>query len=107
MLILNISNNVFSSLVLVPVCLFFCIYLQPVGVWGGSDIFASVRENSPMGQFVSNISITVEPGENPVQLCLSGDDADWFYLQGQTIRLNTSYRVLDREVELHLNPYLT
>ncbi|XP_026218543.1 cadherin-related family member 5 [Anabas testudineus] len=52
-----------------------------------------------MGQFVSNISITVEPGENPVQLCLSGDDADWFYLQGQTIRLNTSYRVLDREVQ--------
>nr|XP_046235491.1 protocadherin-15 [Scatophagus argus] len=67
---------------------------------GGSDIFASVRENSPMGQFISNLSITGEPGANTIRLCLTGDNADWFYLEGRTIRLNTSAsRVLDREVQ--------
>ncbi|XP_044042606.1 protocadherin-15 isoform X2 [Siniperca chuatsi] len=67
---------------------------------GGSDIFASVRENSPMGQFISNLSITGEPGANTIRLCLTGDNAHWFYLEGRTIRLNTSIsRVLDREVQ--------
>ncbi|XP_049892528.1 cadherin-related family member 5 [Epinephelus moara] len=67
---------------------------------GGSDIFASVRENSPTGQFISNLSVTAEPGANTVRLCLTGDNADWFYLEGRTIRLNTSAsRVLDREVQ--------
>ncbi|XP_078021399.1 cadherin-related family member 5 isoform X2 [Epinephelus lanceolatus] len=67
---------------------------------GGSDIFASVRENSPMGQFISNLSVTAEPGANTIRLCLTGDNADWFYLEGRTIRLNTSAsRVLDREVQ--------
>ena len=37
-----------------------------------------------------------------MRLCLTGDNADWFYLEGRTIRLNTSAsRVLDREVHLH------
>ncbi|XP_076578134.1 protocadherin-15 isoform X2 [Chaetodon auriga] len=67
---------------------------------GGTDIFASVRENSPMGQFISNLTITGEPGASTVRLCLTGDNADWFYLEGRTIRLNTSVsRVLDREVQ--------
>ncbi|XP_070785444.1 protocadherin-15 [Enoplosus armatus] len=67
---------------------------------GGSDIFASVRENSPMGQFISNLSITGEPGANTIRLCLTGDNAHWFYLEGRTIRLNTSVsRILDREVQ--------
>ncbi|XP_040008488.1 cadherin-related family member 5 [Xiphias gladius] len=67
---------------------------------GGSDIFASVKENSPMGQFISNISISGDPGANTIRLCLTGDNANWFYLEGRTIRLNTSVsRVLDREVQ--------
>ncbi|XP_071358635.1 cadherin-related family member 5 isoform X2 [Trachinotus anak] len=67
---------------------------------GGSDIFASVKENSPMGQFISNITIRGDPGANAVRLCLTGDNASWFYLEGRTIRLNTSLsRVLDREVQ--------
>uniref|UniRef100_A0A3P9K386 Cadherin domain-containing protein n=1 Tax=Oryzias latipes TaxID=8090 RepID=A0A3P9K386_ORYLA len=66
---------------------------------GGSDIFASVRENSPKGQFISNISIGTDPGARPVRLCLTGRNADWFYLEGRSIRLNSSAsRVLDREV---------
>ncbi|XP_036066081.1 cadherin-related family member 5 [Oryzias melastigma] len=66
---------------------------------GGSDIFASVRENSPKGHFISNISIRADPGAHPVRLCLTGRNADWFYLEGRSIRLNSSAsRVLDREV---------
>ncbi|TDG96431.1 hypothetical protein EPR50_G00228190 [Perca flavescens] len=66
---------------------------------GGSDIFVSIRENSPMGQFISNLSIRGEPRDNTIRLCLTGDSADWFYLEGRTIRLNASAsRVLDREV---------
>ncbi|XP_062239012.1 cadherin-related family member 5 isoform X1 [Platichthys flesus] len=67
---------------------------------GGSDILASVRENSPLGQFIANISISGERRVNTIRLCLSGPSADWFYLEGRTIRLNTSLsRVLDREVQ--------
>ncbi|CAL8242420.1 unnamed protein product [Merluccius merluccius] len=67
---------------------------------GGSDIFATVRENSPMGQFISNLSISGDPGANTIRLCLSGKNADWLFLDGKTIRLNSSLsRVLDREVQ--------
>lgn len=69
---------------------------------GGSDIFASIRENSRTGQLISTLSITGEPGGGAVRLCLTGDNADWFYLEGRSIRLNSSAsRVLDREVHLH------
>ncbi|CAL8322784.1 unnamed protein product [Lota lota] len=67
---------------------------------GGSDIFATVRENSPMGQFISNLSISGDPGPNTIRLCLSGKNADWLFLDGRAIRLNSSLsRVLDREVQ--------
>ncbi|KAJ3612028.1 hypothetical protein NHX12_020305, partial [Muraenolepis orangiensis] len=67
---------------------------------GGSDIFATVRENSPMGQFVSNLSIIGDPGAGAVRLCLGGRDASWLFLDGRTIRLNSSLsRGLDREVQ--------
>lgn len=80
-----------------------CVWSSASLCLGGSDIFASVRENSPMGQFISNLSISGEPGANAVRLCLTGDNADWFYLEGRTIRLNASVsRVLDREVRLDL-----
>ncbi|KAM8883907.1 cadherin-related family member 5 isoform 1-T1 [Synchiropus picturatus] len=66
---------------------------------GGSDIFASVAENSPMGHVVANISINGYPAAAAVRLCLNGKDADWFFLQDRTVRLNSSdVRVLDREV---------
>ncbi|XP_010885242.2 cadherin-related family member 5 isoform X3 [Esox lucius] len=66
---------------------------------GGSDIFATVRENSPMGEFIANLSIVGEPaGVNSIRLCLTGENANWFYLEGRTIRLNSSIsRALDRE----------
>ncbi|TRY82364.1 hypothetical protein DNTS_015107 [Danionella cerebrum] len=66
---------------------------------GGQDIFATVRENSPTGEFIANLSITGDPGASSIRLCLTGENADWFYLEGRTIRLNSSFsRVLDREV---------
>ncbi|XP_059905593.1 cadherin-related family member 5 isoform X1 [Gadus macrocephalus] len=67
---------------------------------GGSDIFATVRENSPMGQFISNLSISGEAGPNAIRMCLSGKNADWLFLDGKAIRLNSSLtKVLDREVQ--------
>ncbi|XP_061085863.1 cadherin-related family member 5-like, partial [Conger conger] len=66
----------------------------------GQDISAKVRENSPPGAFVANLSIAKDPGANSIRLCLTGDNADWFYLEEKSIRLNTSIsRVLDREVQ--------
>uniref|UniRef100_A0A8C7G7J7 V-type proton ATPase subunit F n=1 Tax=Oncorhynchus kisutch TaxID=8019 RepID=A0A8C7G7J7_ONCKI len=66
---------------------------------GGSDIFATVGENSPVGEFIANLSIIGDPtGVNSIRLCLTGENANWFYLEGRTIRLNSSVlRVLDRE----------
>ncbi|XP_072565982.1 cadherin-related family member 5 isoform X2 [Paramormyrops kingsleyae] len=66
---------------------------------GGEDIFAAVRENSPGGQFIANLSIAGDPRPSGIRLALSGDSADWFSLEGNTIRLNASFsRALDREV---------
>ncbi|XP_026079033.1 cadherin-related family member 5-like isoform X1 [Carassius auratus] len=65
---------------------------------GGQDIFATVRENSPTGEIIANITIIGDPGAS-IRLCLTGENADWFYLDGRTIRLNSSFsRSLDREV---------
>ncbi|XP_030633954.1 cadherin-related family member 5 isoform X2 [Chanos chanos] len=67
---------------------------------GGQDIFATVKENSPTGEFIANLSIAGDPGANSIRLCLTGANADWFFLEGRTIRLNSSSsRVLDREVQ--------
>ncbi|XP_035283077.1 cadherin-related family member 5-like [Anguilla anguilla] len=67
---------------------------------GGQDIFATVRENSPTGEFIANLSIIGDPAANSLRLSLTGDNADWFFLEGKTIRLNSSFsRALDREVQ--------
>ncbi|XP_017571857.1 uncharacterized protein LOC108438448 isoform X2 [Pygocentrus nattereri] len=66
---------------------------------GGQDVFATVRENSPVGEFVANLTITGDPSASQHNLTLTGENADWFWLEGKTIRLNSSFtRVLDREV---------
>uniref|UniRef100_A0A8C1XSA9 Cadherin domain-containing protein n=1 Tax=Cyprinus carpio TaxID=7962 RepID=A0A8C1XSA9_CYPCA len=66
---------------------------------GGQDIFATVRENSPTGEIIANLGINGDPGASSIRLCLTGENADWFYLEGRTIRLNSSFsRILDREV---------
>ncbi|KAI4897952.1 hypothetical protein NFI96_019844 [Prochilodus magdalenae] len=62
---------------------------------GGQDVFATVRENSPAGEFIANLTITGDPLANHISLNLTGEDADWFLLEGKTIRLNSSVRVLD------------
>ncbi|XP_016400319.1 uncharacterized protein LOC107733265 [Sinocyclocheilus rhinocerous] len=65
----------------------------------GHDVFAKVKENSLMGTFIANLSFTAQPSSNHMHLKLSGKDADWFYLEGRTIRLNsTSTRIIDREI---------
>ncbi|XP_048876317.1 cadherin-related family member 5 [Brienomyrus brachyistius] len=67
---------------------------------GGQDIFAKVRENSPYGAVVAKFSSAEGKTANSARWCLTGEDADWFFLEGRTIRLNTSSsRTLDREVQ--------
>ncbi|XP_036440677.1 cadherin-related family member 5 [Colossoma macropomum] len=66
---------------------------------GGQDVFATVRENSPVGEFIANLTFTGDPSASHLNLSLTGENADWFWLEGKTIRLNSSItRVLDREV---------
>ncbi|XP_008304480.1 cadherin-related family member 5-like [Stegastes partitus] len=66
------------------------------GCLDGQDVFATVKENSPPGEVVAELmaDTTIEG----VRWSLSGEDADWFYLDGRHIRLNTSAdKILDRE----------
>ncbi|MBN3295297.1 CDHR5 protein, partial [Amia calva] len=71
---------------------------------GGKDVYAAVKENSPNGAFIANLSIIGDPGANSIRLCLTGEYADWFFLEGKTIRLNTSStRVLDRESRKYID----
>jgi len=66
---------------------------------GGHDVFATVKENSLMGTFIANLGFTAHPSANHMHLKVSGKDAGWFYLEGRTVRLNsTSTRIIDREV---------
>ncbi|XP_068132033.1 cadherin-related family member 5-like isoform X2 [Hyperolius riggenbachi] len=65
---------------------------------GGSDIFTEILENSPNGTFVANLSMFGDVVTSTVKLCLSGTDADWFYLEGKNVWLNVSSgKILDRE----------
>ncbi|KAM6301733.1 cadherin-related family member 5-like [Podargus strigoides] len=55
-------------------------------------------ENSAHGSLVARLPVTGDTGGTGVQLCLTGADAVWFYLDGRSVRLNVSAgRVLDRE----------
>ncbi|XP_077049934.1 uncharacterized protein LOC143696916 isoform X2 [Siphateles boraxobius] len=52
-----------------------------------------------MGTFIGNLGFTVHPSANHMHLTVSGKDAGWFYLEGRTVRLNsTSTRIIDREI---------
>ncbi|XP_078512299.1 protocadherin-15-like [Lissotriton helveticus] len=65
---------------------------------GGSNIFTEIQENSPNGSFIANLTAFGDPVTTSVRLCLTGTQADWFYLEGKTVRLNTSTgKPLDRE----------
>ncbi|XP_063304411.1 cadherin-related family member 5-like isoform X1 [Pelobates fuscus] len=65
---------------------------------GGSNIFTEIPENSPNGTFVANLTVFGDPVTTTVKLCLSGTDADWFYLEGKNVWLNVSSgKTLDKE----------
>lgn len=67
------------------------------GCMDGQDVFAMIRENSHYGEIVAEL--VVESTEGNVWWSVGGKDADWFFLENSSIRLNTSAeRVLDREV---------
>ncbi|KAH0617224.1 hypothetical protein JD844_029084 [Phrynosoma platyrhinos] len=66
---------------------------------GGSNIFTEILENSPYGTLISHLAVFGDLEGDAVHLTLSGMDAEWFYLDGKTVRLNVSEeKVLDREV---------
>ncbi|XP_052330583.1 cadherin-related family member 5-like [Oncorhynchus keta] len=65
---------------------------------GGQDVFSTVRENSMMGELI--IELNTELTANDVVWNLTGEDSDWFFLEGRSIRLKAPLdRVLDREVQ--------
>lgn len=67
------------------------------GCMDGQDVFGMIRENSRYGEVVAQLM--AETTEENVWWSLDGKDADWFFLEDSSIRLNTSAeRVLDREV---------
>ncbi|XP_077425369.1 uncharacterized protein LOC144054132 isoform X2 [Vanacampus margaritifer] len=70
--------------------------------WGGcldgQDIYSRVAENSLCGEVVADL-MADPPGEG-VEWRLHGKDADWFFVDGGLIRLNSSpEKVLDREMQ--------
>ena len=71
------------------------------GCLDGQDVFATVRENSLSGEIVAELM--TDTTMEGVHWSLNGKDADWFWLDGRNIRLNTSAeKVLDREVTIFL-----
>lgn len=100
------TSHVFTSqlglwtelIVSLPLCI--CVGAGMSG-WGGcldgQDVFATIRENSPSGEFVAELMVETMEG---VTWSLDGMDADWLFLDERSIRLNTSAdKVLDREVK--------
>ncbi|XP_016117957.1 cadherin-related family member 5-like isoform X1 [Sinocyclocheilus grahami] len=76
-----------------------CLFLAANDCDGGHDLLAKVKENSLMGTFIATLSFTAHPSANHMRLKLSGKDADWFYLEGRTIRLNSTLtKIIDREI---------
>ncbi|XP_029289205.1 cadherin-related family member 5-like [Cottoperca gobio] len=70
--------------------------------WGGcldgQDVFTTIRENSHSGELV--VELMAETTMEGVHWSLAGNDADWFFLDETSIRLNTSAdKVLDREAQ--------
>ncbi|XP_037622875.1 cadherin-related family member 5 [Sebastes umbrosus] len=70
--------------------------------WGGcldgQDVFATIRENSHSGEVIAEL--VGETTMEGVHWSLDGKDADWFFLDEGSIRLNTSAdQVLDREIQ--------
>jgi len=81
-------------------CICVCIDTGMSG-WGGclegQDVFTPIRENSHSGEVVAEF--VSESTMEGVHWSLDGKDADWFFLDEGSIRLNTSAdKVLDREV---------
>lgn len=69
--------------------------------WGGCldgrDVSVSIRENTPAGELVADLS--TETTLEGVRWSLDGKDADWLFLDEGNIRLSPpDDRVLDREV---------
>lgn len=77
--------------------------------WAGcldsQDVFASIKENSVWGEFVAEL--VDDTAMEGVHWSLDGKDADWFFLDEKSIRLNASAdKILDQEVMTQENVHL-
>ncbi|XP_057692954.1 cadherin-related family member 5 isoform X1 [Corythoichthys intestinalis] len=86
-----------------PLMLLLCTHgVTGMSGWGGcmdgQDVYSRVAENSLCGEVVADLM-----ADNPVEGIewrLQGKDADWFFLNGGVLCLNTSpEKVLDREMQ--------
>ncbi|XP_028286284.1 cadherin-related family member 5 [Parambassis ranga] len=67
------------------------------GCLDGQDVFASIKENSVWGEVVAELMD--DTGMEGVHWSLDGKDADWFFLDERSIRLNASAdKILDQEL---------
>ncbi|XP_065524373.1 zinc finger homeobox protein 4-like isoform X4 [Lathamus discolor] len=86
-----------------PALLAACLALllataQGDGCGSFGNVFTEIAENSAHGSLVARLPAGGDAPGAPLQLCLIGHDAAWFYLDGRSLRLNASNgRALDRE----------
>ncbi|KAM9580218.1 cadherin-related family member 5-like isoform 2-T2 [Guaruba guarouba] len=86
-----------------PALLATCLALllataQGDGCSSFGNVFTEIAENSAHGSLVARLPAGGDTPGAPLQLCLIGHDAAWFYLDGRSLRLNVSNgRALDRE----------
>ncbi|KAM4672057.1 cadherin-related family member 5-like [Amazona ochrocephala] len=86
-----------------PALLAACLALllataQGDGCSSFGNVFTEIAENSAHGSLVARLPAGGDTPGAPLQLCLVGHDAAWFYLDGRSLRLNISNgRALDRE----------
>ncbi|KAM9029121.1 uncharacterized protein PRD47_016572 isoform 3-T3 [Ara ararauna] len=86
-----------------PALLATCLALllataQGDGCSSFGNVFTEIAENSAHGSLVARLPAGGDMPGAPLQLCLIGYDASWFYLDGRSLRLNVSNgRALDHE----------
>ncbi|XP_078112990.1 uncharacterized protein LOC144522075 [Sander vitreus] len=104
MALIELKWSLFQAKALVCSLLFLLCLHTATGMsgWGGcldgQDVYATIRENSHSGEIVAELM--AETTMEGVQWSLDGKDADWFFLEGRSIRLKTSAdKVLDREAQ--------
>ncbi|XP_054475487.1 cadherin-related family member 5 [Anoplopoma fimbria] len=104
MALIKLKRSLFQAKALVcSLLVLLCLHTATgMSGWGGcldgQDVFTTIRENSHSGEVVAEL--VAETTMEGVHWSLDGKDADWFFLDERSIRLNTTAdKVLDREAQ--------